>query len=396
MKNDNTSSTGRIILIAAALLSINGCAMIKDWTTSDNAEPPTPLANFTPSASLTTNWQAQVGNGSGGKFLKMGPLVTETRVVAAAEDGTVSSFDRRSGARQWSISLDTSLSSSPGGNDEMIVIGGSEGEVIALNGASGAEMWRNSLTSEILSAPGVADNTVVVRTSDGHLYGLKRSDGEELWVFNQTEPVLTLRGTSAPQIFSNGVVAGMDNGNLVVLLTDTGQRVWEVSVADSRGRTELERIVDIDGDPVLYRDAVFAVSYQGNVGAVQLRSGEPVWRREMSSSAGLDVDDINVYITDTESEVWAITNTGGASVWKQEGLRARSLSAPTAVGSGAVVGDFEGYIHLLAIDDGRFLARTQIGSSAIQAKPVFADGLLYVSNAKGQLQALSISGASLP
>lgn len=386
----------RSSILIITLLGLNGCAAIKEWTTSDNAEPPTPLANFTPSASFSTAWQAQVGDGSGGKFLKMGPLVTTSRVVASASDGTVSAFERRGGARLWSIDTDTQLSSSPGGNDEMVVVGSSNGEVIALNGASGAEIWRAPVHSEILSAPGVADNTVVVRTSDGHVYGLKRSNGEEVWAYKQTEPVLTLRGTSAPQVFSNGVIVGMDNGHLLTLLTDTGQRVWDVAIADSRGRSELERIVDIDGDPVLYGEAVFAVSYQGNVGAVGLRSGDPLWRKEMSSSAGLAVDNSNVYVTDSDSDVWAVANRGGSTVWKQEGLRARALTAPAAVGSGVVVGDLEGYLHLLAADDGRFLARTQIGSSPIQAPPVFADGILYVSNSKGQLRAMSISGIAAP
>jgi len=390
------ASLYRATILLVALLGLNGCAAIKDWTTSDNATPPTPLANFTPSASFSSAWQAQVGDGSGGKYLKMGPLVTANRVVAAAADGTVSAFERRSGSRQWSIDTDTKLSSSPGGNDEMVVVGSSDGEVIALSGASGAELWRSPLNSEILSAPGIADNTVIVRTSDGHVYGLKRSDGEQIWAYNQTEPVLTLRGTSAPQVFSNGVIIGMDNGNLVTLLSDTGQRIWDVAIADARGRSELERIVDIDGDPVLFGDAVFAVSYQGNVGAVGLRSGNPLWRREMSSSAGLAVDNNNVYVTDSDSNVWAVSNSGGSSVWKQEGLAARSLTAPAAVGSGVVVGDLEGYLHLLAADDGRFLARTQVGSSAIHAPPVFADGILYVSNAKGQLRAMSISGSAAP
>jgi outer membrane protein assembly factor BamB len=135
---------------------------------------------------------------------------------------------------------------------------------------------------------------------------------------------------------------------MVTLLAATVQQVWETAVADSRGRSELERIVDIDGDPVLFGDAVFAVSYQGNVGAVGLRSGNPLWRREMSSSAGLAVDNNNVYVTDSDSNVWAVSSSGGSSVWKQEGLAARSLSAPAAVGSGVVVGDLEGYLHLLA------------------------------------------------
>ena len=386
----------RSAILIIALLGLNGCAAIKEWTTNDNTEPPTPLTNFTPSASFSTIWQAQVGDGSSGKFLKMGPLVTASRVVASAADGTVSAFERRGGARLWSIDTDTRLSSSPGGNDEMVVVGSSSGEVIALDGATGSELWRGPLHSEILSAPGVADNTVIVRTTDGHVYGLKRSDGEEAWAYNQTEPVLTLRGTSAPQVFSNGVIVGMDNGNLVTLLTDTGQRVWDVAIADARGRSELERIVDIDGDPVLFGDAVFAVSYQGNVGAVGLRSGDPLWRKKMSSSAGLAVDNNNVYVTNSDSEVLAVSNRGGSSVWKQDGLRARALTAPAAVGSGVVVGDLEGYLHLLAADDGRFLARTQIGSSPIHATPVFDEGILYVNNSKGQLRAMSISGSTAP
>ena len=376
-----------VTLGLVALMS--GCAAIKDWTTDDNAEPPAPLPNFTPTATLHTVWQASVGNGAGGEFLEMAPLITDTRVFASAADGSVSAFARNSGAQQWSVDVGTTLGSGPGGNDQIIVVGGSEGEVIALNGGSGTELWRANVNSEILSAPGLAENVVAVRTADGHVYGLDSSNGEQLWAYQQAEPVLTLRGTSAPQVFSNGMIVGMDNGSLVTLLSATGQKVWETSVADSRGRSELERIVDIDGDPVILGETVYAVSYQGNVASVSLRDGETLWRREMSSAAGLGVDRNNVYVTDIDSEVWALSNVGGASVWKQEALRARSLTAPAVAGDGVVVGDFEGYLHLLAVDDGRFLARTQVGSGAILAAPVVRDGVIYVNDSKGQLKAIT-------
>jgi len=380
------------LMATVLLLALNGCATIKDWTSKDTGEPPTPLTTITPTASFATVWQAQVGDGSDDKFLKLPPLVTSSRVVASSADGTVAAFDRRSGKQLWRTDTGGQLGSAPGGDDELVVVGGSEGAVIAVNAASGTELWRTPLSSEILSAPGVAANTVVVRTTDGHLYGLDRSNGEQRWAFNQTEPVLTLRGTSAPQVFANGVIAGMDNGTLVTVLSDTGQQIWSTKIADARGSSELQRIVDIDGDPVIRDDVVFAVSYQGNIAAIDLRSGEPIWRRAMSSSEGVGVGTDNVYVTDADSIVSALSRSGGASVWKQEGLRARSASAPEAVGPGAAVGDFEGYLHLLAADDGRFIGRTRVGSAAILAKPVFVDGLLYVINTNGRLQAFSISG----
>ena len=382
----------RLVILAAALAFLPGCAAIKDWTTSDNAEPPAPLPNFSATVALRTLWTAQVGDGAGGEFLKMTPLVTENRIFVAAADGTVASLDRRSGNRQWSVETGLVLTSGPGSDGDIVVIGDGEGEVIALNAGSGAELWRASVASEVLAAPGVASDMVAVRTSDGHVYGLDRATGEQRWSYQQSEPVLTLRGTSAPQVFSNGIIVGMDNGSLVTLLSATGQKVWEVAVADARGRSELERIVDIDGDPVIAGDAVYAVSYQGNVAGVGLRDGVTRWRREMSSSAGLGVDQSNVYVTDVDSELWALSNIGGASVWKQDALRARSLTAPVAVGGGVVVGDFEGYVHLMAVDDGRFLGRTQVGSAAIIAPPVVYDGVLYVANAKGQIQALVPGG----
>lgn len=380
------------VLTTVLALSLNGCATIKDWTSKDTGEPPTPLTTITPVVSFGSVWQAQIGDGSDDKFLKLPPLVTSSRVVASSADGTVAAFDRRSGKQLWRTDTGGQLGSAPGGDDELVVVGDSEGTVIAVNASNGAELWRTPLSSEILSAPGVAATTVVVRTTDGRLYGLDRNSGEQRWVYNQTEPVLTLRGTSAPQVFANGIIAGMDNGSLVTVLGDTGQRVWTTKVANARGSSELQRIVDIDGDPVILDDAVYAVSYQGNIAAIDLRSGEPIWRRKMSSSKGLGVDDINVYVTDADSIVHALSRSGGASVWTQEGLRARSVSAPEAVGAGAAVGDFEGYLHLLAADDGRFIGRTRIGSAAILAKPVFVDGILYVINAKGRLQALSVGG----
>lgn len=389
----NLRPAALLALTTALALTLNGCATIKEWTSSDTSDPPTPLTDFTSTIGLASVWDAQVGDGADQRFLKLAPLVTASRVVASSADGTVAAFNRRTGAVLWRVDTDTELSSGPGGDDELIVVGSSEGQVIALNAASGATLWTTPLGSEILAAPGVATNRVIVRTSDGHLYGLDRYDGSQTWAYNQTEPVLTLRGTSAPQVFANGVIAGMDNGSLITVLTDTGQSVWNLQVADARGSSELQRIVDIDGDPVIYDEAVYAVAYQGNAVAAQLRSGEPIWRRRMSSSAGLGVDDANVYVSDADSKVVALSRGTGASVWEQEALKGRSLSAPTAVGRGAVVGDFEGYVHLLAVDDGRFLGRTRVGSSPILAKPVYVDGILYVINSKGRLQALSLSGA---
>jgi outer membrane protein assembly factor BamB len=383
-------SAARALAALALAAALNGCATVSGWFADDNIEPPAPLTEITPAFEVKTLWSAGVGDGADDKFLKLGPLVTEERVVVVDANGLVAAFERTGGRRLWQVETELDLSSAPGGNQELIVVGTSDAKIVALSAENGKELWRAAVSSEVLSPPRVSEGVVVVRCLDGHVYGLDAATGERRWTFQSPVPALTLRGTSAPAIAGDTVVCGMDNGKLVALGLFDGTERWSAIVSEPHGRSDLERMVDIDADPEIYGRAVFAAAYQGRVAGVDLYGGKPGWGAAISSVAGLGVDLDQVYVTDQDSEVHALTRRGGESVWKQDALRARNLTRPVPMGDGVVVGDLEGWLHWLARDDGRLLARARVESDPILAAPVVFDDLLYVVDAQGRVRAMGI------
>ena len=203
-----------------------------------------------------------------------------------------------------------------------MVVGSSEGEVIALNAADGAERWRVKVNGEVLSAPAVAPQGVIVRTVDGRLRGLALDTGKELWQYEQAVPRLSLRGTAVPVISGTAVICGFDNGKVVALNIADGALLWETTVAPSRGRTELERLVDIDSAVKVFGNDVFAVGFQGRVAMLALDTGQIWWAQDASSYRGLAVDDENVYISTAEGEVVALAARLRHGALAPEGARA--------------------------------------------------------------------------
>jgi outer membrane protein assembly factor BamB len=331
-----------------------------------------------------------VGSGAGRLFLKLRPAIDDERVYAATRDGRVRAFDARTGESIWDTDTDRPLSGGPGVGDGLILLGTSDGDVLALGEKTGEIEWRARVSSEVLSAPQAQGGIAVVRTIDGKLFGLSSDDGTRLWVYDRTAPVLTLRGTSSPVLAEGTAVAGFDSGQIVAVALNNGQPLWETRVAVPRGRTELERMVDIDADPVIDASTVYVVTYQGQVAALELFSGQVIWRRDMSSHAGLGVGPENVYVTDDTSHVWALNRGNSASMWRQAKLEARRVSPPAVFGRYVVVGDLDGYVHWLRKDDGQFVARVRVDSNSIVAAPVATPFAVYVYGSGGELAALQI------
>jgi len=379
------------LLLAGTLMLVNGCTALGNmFDNPDNTAEPAELVDFEPTAKVRTVWQRSVGSGAGKLFLKLRPAIDGERVFAATRGGSVRAFDARSGESVWETDTDSPLSGGPGVGDGLVLLGTSDGEVLALAEADGEVKWRARVSSEVLSSPQAQGGVAVARTIDGKLFGLNTDDGTRLWVYDRTAPVLTLRGTSSPVLVEGAAVAGFDNGQVVAVALSNGQALWETRVAVPRGRSELERMVDIDADPIIEDNTVYAVTYQGQVAALDLPSGEVVWRRDMSSHAGLGVGPENVYVTDDESHVWALNRFNSASMWKQAKLDARRLSPPAVFGQYVIVGDFEGYVHWLRRRDGQFVARVKVDSDAIIAAPVATAFAVYVYGSGGELAALQI------
>jgi outer membrane protein assembly factor BamB len=379
------------LVLLASLSLVSGCTALGNlFDDPDNTAEPSELVDFEPTIQVRTVWQRSVGSGAGKLFLKLRPAIDGDRVYAATRGGRVRAFDARTGESIWDTETDSPLSGGPGIGDGLVLLGTSDGEVLALDEKEGTVTWRARVSSEVLSSPEAQGGIAVARTIDGKLFGLSSDDGTRLWVYDRTAPVLTLRGTSSPVLAEGAAIAGFDSGQMVAITLSNGQPLWETRVAVPRGRTELERMVDIDADPIIENTTVYAVTYQGQVAALKLFSGEVVWRRDMSSHAGLGVGPDNVYVTDDSSHVWALDRSTNASMWKQSKLEARRLSPPAVFGQFVVVGDLEGYVHWLRKDDGQFAARVRVDSASIVAAPVATSFAVYVYGSGGELAALQI------
>lgn len=355
----------------------------------DNSEPPVELTEYTAEVNPDLLWKETIGEGPGEKYLKLRPGVTDSLVIVADHNGLVQALNRHNGDLKWEAETKLALSAGPGISDKLAVFASSHGEVIALNPESGATLWKAKISSEVLSNPVIAQGIVVVRSIDGRVLGFSETDGHKVWDFDRSVPVLSLRGTGTPVVEDDMLIGGFDNGKLLALRLKDGKQVWEESIAIPQGRSEVERIVDLDVDPLLKKGVIFIAGYHGGVSAALTRNGEVLWRNDtISSYAGMSQDESYLYLTDSASDVWQLDQRNGASLWKQKDLHQRKLTAAIVYENYVVVGDFEGYVHWLSVHDGRQLGRINIASEAIDVAPVVKDDIVYVYAKDGTLAAL--------
>lgn len=380
-----------ILLLSASLMACS-TGKLPDWLLDDKLVlPPAELVDFDEEFEPDVAWSQDVGEGAKTEYSHLDPWLQNGAVIAVDHLGEVHSYQAVSGNLNWKIELNVPVVAGPGGGDGLILIGTQQGEVIALDEVSGVFKWRKRLSSEVLTPPKAAYGVVVARTADGRMTGLSASDGNVLWNYHRGVPLLSLRGDSAAVLYNDRVIAGYANGKLVALSITDGKVIWERSVAVSQGRTEIDRLIDIDSDLVVKFGRVYAVAYHGNVAAIDINSGQQIWSREMSSKAGLDVEpDVAVYVSDEDSYIWALQDGSGDGLWRQTDLLRRRASAPAIVGDYVIVGDLEGYVHWLSRQDGRFVARERVARSAIIGKPVVKDGLVFIMAMDGTLTAVRV------
>jgi outer membrane protein assembly factor BamB len=375
-----------VVLAAAALLS--GCALFgRDKST---AEPPAELVPFDATIEVRRLWSSRVGGSSERLRLALRPSSDGMRVYAGARDGKVQAIDAESGRAVWSVNTRLPLSAGPAYGAGLLAFGTSGGELLVLDAETGEERWRRPVGSEVLASPAIGGNIVALRTVDGRLRGFSTRDGAELWAVEQTLPALTLRGHTSPHIAGQFVVTGFDNGRIGVYQAGTGDPVWELPIATPTGRNELDRLVDISSAVQVVGNDVYAVGYQGRAVSVDLNTGLVLWEREMSSFSGLDVDLTRVYVTNDVGGVVALNRRDATSIWSQDALRLRDVTAPTRFRNSVVVGDLEGYLHWLDLDDGGFVARARAGSARISSAPIVVGNSIVVQSEDGRVSAFTI------
>lgn len=380
--------TRRLALLALAA-ALSGCSTVSGWFGSDDkTEPPSPLVDFTPTVSVRTLWSGDAGASGKGQLLDLRAAVRGGRVAVADPKGRVTLMDAESGSQIWETATRTPIAAGPTLGGGVVAVGTSDGQVLALETETGAVRWQTRVTSEVLSPPAIGAGIVAVRTVDGRLFGLDLKSGRRLWVFEKGVPLLSLRGTGDPVIAGELVITGFDGGRVVAVAARDGRQVWEARIASARGRSDLERMVDIDSAPVVTEDAVYAVAYRGQVAAIDPSSGKAFWQKDLSSSAGLAVDARSVFVTDERSVVWGLDRFSGRVLWQQDRMKLRGLTAPVLAGRYVVVGDFEGYLHWLRREDGELAARYRVDSAGFYAAPEAASGVLYAYGRSGTVEAL--------
>ncbi|MGZ8195973.1 MAG: outer membrane protein assembly factor BamB [Methylosarcina sp.] len=356
---------------------------------ADNSEPPKPLVEYTPEIQLEVLWKESVGVGSEEQALKLVPAVKGDKVVAADREGLVEARNLSNGELVWEAETEFQFSGGPGLGAGTVILGTTDAEVVALNSESGDILWKALVSSEVLSVPVVSAGIVVVRTTDGSIVALNEKTGKKLWNYVHSVPALSIRGTSSPIIVEDNVISGEDGGKLMALRMTDGKFSWETSVALPKGRSEIERLVDLDVDPIENSGVIYVASYHGGIGAVSELDGEILWRKEdISSSSGLSSDGNYLYLSDSESHVMQLDHRTGSPLWKQKDLQNRKLTAPTAYNNYVVTGDFEGYVHWLSTTDGRQLGNIQITDGAIDARPVVVDDTVIIYAKDGTLAAV--------
>ena len=372
-------------------LCISGCSSITQYYDdffgrSDPKLLPKPLSEFTPTAAPKISWQANVGSSESFVF---SPALDTNVIYAAGKAGKLVGFDAASGKIVWQAESKQAISGGVGSNDDVIAVGTSKGEVLAF-GKKGELVWTSKVSSEVLSAPQISDSLVVVRTVDGRIFGLSRTDGKRKWVYQRAVPVLTVRSNVGILLIGGGVFAGFPGGKLVSLDITNGTVGLELTVAQPRGVTDLERVTDITSLPWVEQRIICAVAYQGRLACFDPRKGAMIWAREISSIAGLTADDKNVYVSDEHSVVLALDKGTGASVWRQDKLFMRRLSTPQVFGNYVVVGDYEGYVHFFRRDNGAIAARIATDGSPISVQPLVTESHCIIQTRAGGVFAISL------
>jgi outer membrane protein assembly factor BamB len=367
----------------AVLLIAAGCSKDKD------VEPPAVLVKFPATLPVKKLWGEGVGGGKKQRVLRLGlgPAIDNDIVFAASHKGEVLATSLETGHHIWVKNLKIPLSAGPSAGAGMVVVGSSKGAVVSLDGATGRERWRMRLNSELLSAAAISDEVVVIRSVDGRLHGLDAHSGKELWSVEQQVPRLSLRGTATPIIAKEVAISGFDNGKVMAVSLRSGDTVWDTALASPHGRTELDRLVDIDSEVRTVGDNVFATGFQGRTAMLALDSGQIWWAHDMSSYKGLVVDADNLYVTQSDGIVVALRQRDGSEIWRSQKLKLRRLSTPVLTSTAVVVADFQGYVHWLDKASGELVARDRVAKERITSAPVAVGDTVVVLTDGGKMAA---------
>ncbi len=378
------------LLWVLAMLALGGCAStdesIPDWAGVKGDAEPAKLIDFTETAKFDERWHASIDD-QGSNLLQ--PALSKDAIYTATGKGSLIRLNRTTGKQVWRIRTGIIISGGVANGDGLVLIGGDKGDVLAYD-EDGKLRWKSLVSSEVLSVSQVADGMVLVRSGDGRIAGLSAADGKRVWMFERSTPALVVRSHAGVAINRGVAFAGFAGGKLAAIRIKDGEVIWEAQVSQPSGNTELERISDITSDPIVDDEQVCAISFQGRIACFDKTQGSPLWNRDISSDKGIMVLGRYLYLTDSAGSVHSVDKTTGSTSWKNSELLLRKTTAPLALGNFVVVGDFEGYLHAMKRDDGKFAARIKLEDGAIMDAPIEMDDGVLVQTRGGDMYSLSI------
>ncbi|WP_296056246.1 outer membrane protein assembly factor BamB [uncultured Amphritea sp.] len=377
----------RVLLLTTSMLTMTACG----WWGGEVEIEPAELIDFQAEKEVNVLWSRSVGAGLGEKFNKLSLAINGDVIYALDVDGKVFAINRGDGAVIWETDLEIPVLGGVGIGPSHVAVTTEPGEVVMLSADDGVEMWRQQLSSETLSPVQMNTDIAVAQLQNGKLVAMDISTGKRLWSYDSQIPRLTLRGTSAPIVAANVTIAGFANGKLVAVRNDSGAELWERQVAVPEGKTELERLIDIDARPLYINGVIYIVSYQGRLVAVSASDAQVLWSQKASSYQSLAAGFGNIYVSQDNGFIEAFDQRSSASVWRQTALENRQTTAPVALGTTVVVGDFDGYLHFMSQVDGHFVARYQVDNDGMRGDMAVVDDVLYVLGNGGHLVALQLN-----
>jgi outer membrane protein assembly factor BamB len=317
--------------------------------------------------------------------------IYKSAVFAASDSGDVSSFSLDSGKKRWSRDVGAELSAGVGVGDDIVVVGTLDGDLIALNAEDGAEVWKHALAREVVAPPTISSGYVIAHSGDGRVTALSAKDGKPAWYFDQDVPALSIRGAGQSAEVSGAVAVGFANGRLAMFILESGEMIWEQQIAIPRGRSEISRLVDVDASPLVYGRTMFVASYGKEIVALDLRSGETRWKKDIGTYRDMMVDGQLLFVSDIEGHVWALDRRNGQTVWETDELLGRYLTNPVAINGQVIVGDVDGYLHILSREDGKVIGRLSYDDEPFSGNLRVEDDQLVVLSREGNLASYNLS-----
>lgn len=388
------SCTVRTLILILVAFVLVGCQTVGGWFSRQDPElSPAELVDFSPTHRAERIWSTSTGRGLNRSMPNFRPFYQGNRLWVGDERGRVVAVNAETGRIERDFRTGLDLSAGPAVYDDLVLLGTFNGELVVLDANSGETRWRAQLSSEILSYPVLHDGMVVVRCIDGRVFGLDRSDGRRQWIHDRSVPLLTLRGNSDPLARAGQVFVGYDDGMVSALRVADGSVLWEQRVSAPEGRTELERLSDIDGPMVIVGSELYVVTYRGRMAGMALESGRMLWVKDVASHTGLSLRRTQLAASDADDAIWVVDRRNGATLWRDDSLARRQVTRPVFFGELLVVADSEGYLHFYDTDSGALAARTRATRKLPATAPLVIGNTLYLLDEDGTLSAWRVGAA---